>query len=376
METIRYRYPAACQAIVDVTKPPYNVDNTGRVDCTAQLCQAVNDVLGAYETNFYETQKKLQAQTDPNALISFEIRKVDGRENVIFPEELPPSRILYFPNGEYLVSDTISYRMEEFRNFLMSLRHLEMNGQLRFMGESRDGVTIRLQDNCPGFGFGSERPVISFMRGEASNIAQTNMFENFTIDIGKGNPGAIGLVYFGNNTGAVRNVRIRSSDPEHRGHTGLAVIHDKVSACLVQNLEVDGFSYGVRITPQTHFVTMEHIRLTNQKRWGIYVGDTIVTIRDLVSRNTVPAIRINGATAFVSLVDAELTGGNPLDAAVHYDFGQCYLRNIRSEGYEYAMSVPFSYTRVEFRDRIDEYCSHGPKTLFEGTDPHGLNLPV
>lgn len=31
------RFPADCRAIIDVTQPPYSLDNTGRSDCTAQL---------------------------------------------------------------------------------------------------------------------------------------------------------------------------------------------------------------------------------------------------------------------------------------------------------------------------------------------------
>jgi len=33
-----YVFPTECQAIIDVTKPPYNIDSTGTIDCTKQLC--------------------------------------------------------------------------------------------------------------------------------------------------------------------------------------------------------------------------------------------------------------------------------------------------------------------------------------------------
>ena len=178
VQTENFQFPEECEAIIDVTKPPYNLDNTGRIDCTRQLCNLVDEILGAYEKNFYETKEKLEAMEDPNALISFEIRKANGRSNVIFPEILPPSKIIYFPNGTYLVSDTISYSMEEFRNLFASVRHLEMNCQLRFVGQSKDGVVIKLKDHCKGFEFGNDRPVIDFMRGEQSNIAMTNMLES------------------------------------------------------------------------------------------------------------------------------------------------------------------------------------------------------
>ena len=113
-----YIFPSDCKAIIDVTKPPYNVDNTGKKDCTQQLCKLIDEVLGAYEKNFYDTKKKLESMKDENALISFEIRKVNGKSNVIFPEILPPSKIIYFPNGTYLVSDTLSYSKEELKEHM------------------------------------------------------------------------------------------------------------------------------------------------------------------------------------------------------------------------------------------------------------------
>ena len=370
-------FPAECKAVIDVTKPPYNIDNTGRVDCTKQLCALVDEILGAYENNFYETKEKLEAMEDPNALISFEIRKVNGRNNVIFPEELPPSRIIYFPNGTYLVSDTISYSMEEFRNILGSIRNLEMNCQLRFFGQSRDGVVIKLQDNCKGFEFGNDRPVIDFMRGEQSNIAMTNMLENLTIDIGSGNPGATGIRYFANNTGAIRNVKIMSSDPDFRGHTGLSILHTKITAGYVKNVEIIGFQYGIRVASRYLYSTFEHITLKHQRRWGFLVEGNMVAIRGLYSENFVPALRVDGQTANVVLTDARLVGGNPLDCAVNYMFGHLMLRNVQTEGYETALSSRWGRAPESARQGyIEEFVAYGPKTLFEGEDKRSLNLQV
>lgn len=374
------RFPDDCKAIIDVTKPPYNLDNTGKSDCTTKLCALVDEILGAYAESFYETQKKLEGMEDDNALISFEIRKVNGKSNVIFPEKLPTSKIIYFPNGTYLVSDTISYSFEEFRNIYMSVRYLEMNCQLRFLGESRDGVIIKLQDNCKGFEFGNDRPVIDFMRGEQSNIAMTNMLENLTIDVGRGNPGATGVRYFANNTGAIRNVRIISSDPEHRGHTGLSILHTKVSAGYTQNLEIIGFNYGIRVASRYIFSTFEHIILKHQRRSGMLIEGNTVAIRDLHSENFVPAVKVDGLTACVVLTDARLIGGNPLDGAIKHAFGHLMLRNITFEGYESVLHSgwqgPPDSAKHGF---LKEYVLYGPKTAFpEHFDAaaHSLDLPV
>lgn len=374
---INYCFPTDCSAIIDVTKPPYNLDNTGKTDCTETLCKIINDVLSAYEKNFYETKEKLESLDDPDALITFEIRKVNGRSNVIFPEELPPSKIIYFPNGVYTVSDTISYFKEEFRNILGGLRGLEMNCQIRLIGESTDGTVIRLKDNCKGFEYGNDRPVISFMQGESSNIAMTNMLENLTVSIGKGNPGATGVRYFANNTGAVKNVRIISEDPELRGNTGFSVLHEKVSACYVKNLEVIGFNYGIKVTPQFIYSVFEHINLKNQKRVGFYAGNAVISIRDLKSENSVPTLTMEGLTGCVSLIDAVLRGGNKYETAIKYRYGQCFLKNIKSEGYEYILCKAYTFTQTDsVKDYLHEYCSHGPKTLFEQNKLTSLGLTV
>ena len=39
------RYPVDTQTIVDITKPPYCADNTGREDCTAIIRRALDDIL-------------------------------------------------------------------------------------------------------------------------------------------------------------------------------------------------------------------------------------------------------------------------------------------------------------------------------------------
>ena len=93
------KYPHNAKAVVDVTKAPYFCDNTGKTDCTEALCRAVDDVLRPNIEGIEKALNKLNASSDPNYTISFEIRKKDGVLNVIFPEELEPAKILYFPNG-------------------------------------------------------------------------------------------------------------------------------------------------------------------------------------------------------------------------------------------------------------------------------------
>ncbi len=360
MKTI---YSEKNNAIVDVTKPPYNADNTGKTDVTEILKRAIDDVLRPNIEGLEKAKNKLLEMEDKNAKISFEIRKENDVLFVIFPEELQPTKILYFPNGTYLVSDTISYSLENLRNIYNGVSRYEINRQIHFKGESKDGVTIKLKDNCKGFEFGAERPVVSFMQSESSNIAMTNSFEDITIDVGSGNPGAVGLVFFANNTGTVKNVKIKSSDAEKRGYTGLLIKHEIVSGCYVKNVEVDGFEYGIRAIPTRNFSVFENIFLKNQKRVGFYINNMIISIRNLVSDNFANAVFVYGASAHMTLVDSKLYGGNSLDNAVICEAGSCFIRNVDTKGYK--CSAIYALSQVCDSDYIEEYVSDGVHTAFD-----------
>lgn len=366
-----YIYPDNVNGIIDVTKPPYNCDRSGKTDCTEALCRAIDSIFSEYKTAFDKTVAKLDAMDDENARIGFEIRRQNGKKCVIWPEELPPSKIIYFPSGTYLVSDTVTYSLEHFRNIFDNVPYLEMNCRLRLLGENAENTVIKLKDNCKGFEYGSDRPVISFMRGEASNIAMTNMIENLTVDIGKGNHGAIGVVHFANNTGAARNLKIISRDGG--GSAGFAILHDKASACIASNIEVDGFDYGFKVIPQTHFAFFEHIKAKNQKRAGFFVGNTIVSVRDYESENICPALRCTGIGGHTVCIDGKFKGLSKDNFAVRHEFGALYLRNISVENYSHSL---FSYYSPYLDGNIEEFSSHGVINGIDTDLNKTLSLPV
>lgn len=370
---MRTNYDERFHGVIDVTKPPYCADNTGSVDCTLILNRIVDEILNDTIAATKAIYEKLVSMPDENVQIGFENRKRNGIPSVIFPEDLPPRKIIYFPAGTYLVSDTISYSHQNLQNRLNGLPGMELNTNIHFKGESKDGVVIKLQDNCRGFGFGDNRPVVSFMRAEKSNVAQGNTFEDITIDTGKGNSGAVGLVFFANNLGAVRNVRIVSSDEQCRGYAGLEIKHEIASGCYVKNLEVVGFDYGVRITPLRHYVTLENVYLSKQRKTGIAVKNTLVSICNLHSDNEVQGLTVDGSSAHVVLVNAVLRGGHPLRFAVEGKEGMLLLRNVDTSGYKGAV-IP-APKEVDGKSYIEEYSNHGGYSLFEET-PKTLNLPI
>lgn len=367
-------FPTKCETIVDVTKAPYFADNTGKTDCTKALRQAFNDIMNEYQNEFNKTKAKLETIDDEDAIVTFEIRKVKGKMNVVFPENLPNAKIIYFPNGTYLVSDTISYFNEDFRNMLFGLPNLEMNCRIRIMGESKENVIIKLKDNLPAFEYGNNRPVISFIQGYDTNIAHNNLIENLTVNIGSGNLGATGIKFYANNTGAARNIKIISEDG--RGHTGFSIINDLSSACYGKNIEIEGFNFGIMVDTRA-LATFENISLKGQKRYGAFIGNATVSFKDVVSENSVPAFRMNGPLGAVTVTDAKLIGGNEIQSAIYYRYGYIFLRNITTSGYENIINTNRCFTFEEpIKDYLKEYCSFGPRYLFEQKDLTSLNLNV
>ncbi len=357
-------YPTAATAIIDVTQPPYNADNSGKTDCTKALIRAYDDVLRPVLSGFQESLRAVEE--NPDTTLGFESSAARG---VLFPDRTPPSRILYFPNGIYQVSNTIVYSFDNLKN----TQGNEMNRQIHFQGQSQSGTIIQLQDRAPGFEQGANRPVISLMKGERSNVAMSNTVENLTIDVGTGNPGAVGLRYFANNTGAVRHLTIQSSDPEKAGHIGLSIDKEGVSGCYFKNVTVDGFDYGIQVVPVRIATVFEHIRLSDQKKAGFQIVDNIVSIRGLQSHNQVPALQVTGSRAHIVLLDSELKGENASGTAINVQNGFLFARNINTSGYLTALA-----TKQETipGGLVEEYSSAGMLSLFENGSLTSLQLPV
>lgn len=372
-------YPPEAAAILDVTKAPYFADNTGKTDCTQILVSILDDIARHSLEGMKWTVNRLQSDPRPTFRLenSFENRKQDGVIFGIFPDRLPPSRIIYFPKGTYLISDTICYSLDNLQNFMGS----EINWCIRFQGENRAESIIRLKDCCKGFERGMARPVISFIRNdEGSNIAMSNYFRDLTIDTGAGNPGAVGLEFFGNNSAAVRNVTIRSGDPEGRGAAGLSVSRKRATGCLFQNVEIEGFDYGIRFNADDTYLVCDHIHLKNQRIRGMSLNGPVVSIRSLTSRNLNPAVTINGNSSHVVLLDADLSGGAPDAPAIEFLDGQLFARDIRTGGYLCAAgriyTAGWGAEPLVKETAIDEYTSHTPVTLSKGQLPRSLNLPI
>ncbi|MBO4262750.1 MAG: hypothetical protein J5903_03085 [Clostridia bacterium] len=270
------KYPEFCKSVIDVTKPPYNADNTGKTDCTKALRRAIDDCLRGYITGLNKLRKKLLklgAEQGGNAYVGAEMgRFINGEVYMTGPEKSPLRKIIYLPNGKYLVSDTVSYT---FKNLVAPQQpgyNCELCRNVHIMGESVDGTVIVLADNARGYKKGAKKPVISFNRKsqenkETTNCAQMNILQDITVDCGKGNDGATGVLYAASNVGSIENVKIIAEN----GYAGIDF--DYSTECSINGLEIHGFDYGIRTANFTAPVIIDGADLSGNKICGVLSKD-------------------------------------------------------------------------------------------------------
>jgi len=315
---------------INICDAPYNADPTGCSDCTEAILRALDDITDITRLAFRQTLAEMAALPREGRHChpgSFENHVRDGVAYCVTCTPLPFLPVLYFPEGTFLVSDTLCYRHED----LVDTYGSDMSQQIRIRGAGAGRTVIRLRDDTPGFGTGTRKPVISYMPGEGSNIATSNYCEDLTINCGRGNPGAVGLDFFANNSGAARNIRVTSEDG--RGFTGVQLGHGNYSGILLKHVDVNGFDHGLHIdsTSATMFAHAEDISLSGQRVSGITVGAISLSLRDVRTRDVPAALTCVSPVGFTVLVDSTLEGTGP--RAIDRREGFLYVSNVDTRGF-------------------------------------------
>jgi hypothetical protein len=250
--------------------------------------------------------------------------------------------VVYLPNGTYLVSNTLKW------NNGNPADNGGWRGFLSMQGQSRAGTIIKLKDNT-FTNVAIPQAVIMTASGDCcGNYSDVNgegnqAFENsvtyLTVDVGSGNPGAIGIDYQVSNWGALREVTVKSTDINKVGFCGISLLRRDNGPGIIERVSVDGFQYGIRAGQEIAQFTMENVSLSSQSVVGIEDKEAVLAIRNLTSVNSVPAIRAS-SQSLLNLLGANLSGGAPGGSAIELvnNESRAYLRGITTSGYGAALN--------------------------------------
>lgn len=274
-------------------------------------------------------------------------------------------RIIYLPNGTYVVSNTLSWaagtgKGDDYKNIILQ-------------GQSQEGTIVKLKDNASGYTNASTPKSVIFT-GPSPAQRFRNSIRNLTLDTGLGNAGAIGIQFNASNQGTLREVTIRSGDGQ--GINGLDMsFTDEIGPLLVKNVTVQGFQYGIRTGFNVNSMTFENITLRNQSVYGFYNynGGQVVNIRGLTSTNGVTAIYNGGGR--MTLIDSSLTGTTTATnkPAIQSQYPVTLLvRNTQTFGYQAAIQ---DGNATQVGPNITEFVSGTVTSLFP-SPAKTLNLPI
>jgi hypothetical protein len=272
--------------LLDVTKAPYSADPTGKADSTAAIQRAVND----------------------------------ARDNWL---------VCFFPEGTYLISDTISCEQEVAK--LDRPRHVDGGTQhywpvhrpIVLMGSTKGKrPVLKLSPDAEGFGNPKKPKVAVYIWAqtwsdapgkeeptwgeEQPNISFNHIFKGIDIDI-RGHAGAIGIRHSGSQGSSMQDILIRANG----AYAGM-------NNCCGQGggtykVEVIGGRYGIVIEPNSRFPILTACQFRGQTEAAIRYakgGSQVPTL--LVGCRISPA----GPTAIDMTTERSYAGVSMVDCVV------------------------------------------------------------
>jgi hypothetical protein len=281
----RVRFPAD-SGVISLAASPYNVKCDGVTDNTTGIQNALNTYAntGDLATRF-----------------SF--------------------RTLALPAGTCLVSNTL---------------HSPGNA-IRLVGAGQDSTVLKLKDNASGYGSAGSpkyvyRPGIQLASTGNDNTAYANYLQDLTIDVGAGNPGAVGVRWAACNSGAMQRVTIKA--PANSGLRGMTM-ETGTGPSMVQDVTIDGFAVGIWTDPSdapVNNLTFHSVTLKNQRTVAIQNNGRSLDFEGLTISGAPHAYEATNDRGVLIAVDVTLTGpgsGTAVDLADSF----AHLRNVTASGW-------------------------------------------
>ncbi len=303
-------------------------------------------------------------------------------------------RFVYLPKGTYLISKTLKGRVTDAPDGEGGWSDGWRSG-LALVGESRDGTILQLKNACPGFTDPNKKQIMLITgstghgqghdsrKGGFGNEAFQNTLMNFTINTGKGNPGASGVDFLASNRGTMEEVSIRSGDGS--GIYGIDLCRPWPGPALIKNCSVDGFNVGLRQEGMDCSMTYEHLTFTGQKVAVIQSQQAFMSLRGMISRNSVPVFQIEGKNAVTNILDSAFTWTGKGEAPpLIINDGYLVLKGVTVDGFPIVVQTPAGKKDpgkatcevAGGKGSIAYFTSRNPTRLLDGPSDRVPDLPV
>lgn len=249
-------------------------------------------------------------------------------------------RIVYLPNGTYLISAPL---LKRYANGSFA------SGML-LLGQSREKTILKLADRAKGYDdttnpramiyttsqlldkagpYGGDK---DYPRLGEGNDAYGNFVENMTVDVSRGNRGAIAIGFLASNLGAIRNVDIVAG--EGSGYTGISMMRKWIGPAIVEHVSVKGFEVGVDVSNYTYCVTLNDIYLSGQRVAGLRNHQNSLAIQDLkIHTDGIPAVVNDDPNGLIVLVGGELQRHSGSQSLIQ-NKGSIVMHGTRVQGVE------------------------------------------
>jgi hypothetical protein len=274
------------------------------------------------------------------------------------------SRFIYLPAGTYRITRTLILKPPG------EGKEGSMVGPWLW-GEDRDKTVIRLADSSEGFGDpANPREAIRGVSRPDGARMNADFFDrtivNLTIDTGN-NPGAVGIKFYSNNTGIMRDILIRGN-----GVCGLDLgFNDQNGPCLVQDVEIEGFAVGVRTGCLINSQTLSRITVRGAREAGLVARGQVLAVEGLHVAGAPLGVEC-GDKAVLALVDSRLEGQGAAGPAIRVDRGTLYAARIETAGF--ASAVAGGDGGGVVGPNLQEYTSGAVHALGPNAPKAGLGL--
>ncbi len=294
---------------------------------------------------------------------------------------------IWFPEGTYLVSDSIESRViaegrAEGKNFSAGWRSMMI-----LIGETRDGTVIKLKDKAPGYAdeenpkwviaTGSEHEDRNNQTGKGNRAFRHNIL-NLTVDVGNGNPGAIAIDFVASNRGSIDGVTIRAG--KDSGHTAVALTRSWPGPSIIMDVSIEGFDHAFTMVHYQYGMTFENVTIRNTRKTAVLNARNLATMRKIDYSGSQPFYVGETRHSMLCLLDSKLTYTGSGKATAITSAGLLNLRRIAFKNFSTIVDDTNKpnrdLTAADLEGDVLRNYDQGPTVDVGGGEPDHLDLPI